>query len=147
MMDTRSKLSTENLEVFINDYLKEDLKHLEKYINQYNEEIMEYIQLKNTIQTMRDNFTDGYKTQMNIGGNIFMEAKVDNLDTILVDIGKGVYIPFTAEEALKFADFKIKILNKECDVLREESVKKRSAIKVTLMYMAEQEKLVAGDKD
>lgn len=142
-----SRLSNENLEVFINDYLKEDLKHLEKYINVYNEEIMEFVQLKNTIQTMRDNLSDGYKTQMNIGGNFFMEAKVDDLETILVDIGKGVYIPFTAEEALKFADFKIKILNNECDVLREESVKKRSEIKVALMYMAEQQKLVQQEKD
>lgn len=142
-----SRFSTENLEVFINDYLKEDLKHLEHYINNYNEEIMEYIQLKNTIETMRDNLEDGYKTQMNIGGNIFMQAKVDDLNTILVDIGKSVYIPFTLEEALKFADFKIKILNKECDVLREESVKKRSEIKVALMYMAEKEKLVEKEKD
>ncbi|KAM7360163.1 uxt prefoldin-like subunit [Cochliomyia hominivorax] len=142
-----SRFSTENLEVFINDYLKEDLKHLEHYINIYNEEIMEYIQLKNTIETMRDNLDDGYKTQMNIGGNVFMEAKVDDLNTILVDVGKSVYIPFTLEEALKFVDFKIKILNKESDVLREESIKKRSEIKVALMYMAEKEKFMEKEKD
>lgn len=134
-----SRFSTENLEVFINDFLKEDLKHLEHYINNYNEEIMEFIQLKNTIEAMRDNLPDGFKTQMNIGGNIFMEAKVSDLNTILVDIGKQVYIPFTLEDALKFVDFKIKILNNECDVLREESIKKRTEIKVTLMYMAEKE--------
>ncbi|XP_075145302.1 uxt prefoldin-like subunit [Haematobia irritans] len=142
-----SRISNENLEVFINDYLKEDLKHLEKYINLYNEEIMEYIQLKNTIQTMRDNLPDGYKTQMNIGGNFFMEAKVDDLETILVDVGKGIYIPFTAEEALKFADVKVKMLNNECDVLRKESIKKRSEIKVALMYMAERQQLMEKEKD
>uniref|UniRef100_A0A1I8Q9A0 Uncharacterized protein n=1 Tax=Stomoxys calcitrans TaxID=35570 RepID=A0A1I8Q9A0_STOCA len=141
-----AKLSHENLEVFINDYLKEDLKHLEKYINIYNEEIMEFIQLKNTIQTMRENLPDGYKTQMNIGGNFFMQAKVDNLDEILVDVGKGIYIPFTAEEAIKFADVKVKMLNNECDVLREESIKKRSEIKVALMYMAEQQQLMENEK-
>lgn len=142
-----ARFSIENLEVFINDYLKEDLKHLEKYINNYNEEIMEYIQLKNTIETMRDNLEDGYKTQMNIGGNVFMEAKVNDMNTMLVDVGKGVFVEFNLEEALKFAEFKIKVLNKECDVLREESVKKRSEIKVALMYMAEREQLMEKEKD
>ncbi|XP_037808103.1 protein UXT [Lucilia sericata] len=142
-----SRFAPENVEVFINDFLKEDLKHLEQYINVYNEEIMEYIQLKNTIETMRDNLEEGYKTQMNIGGNIFMEAKVNDLNTILVDIGKGVFIQFTLEEALKFADFKIKILNKECDVLREESIKKKTEIKLALMYIAEKEQLVEKPKD
>ncbi|KAI8129589.1 hypothetical protein FF38_06977 [Lucilia cuprina] len=142
-----SRFATENVEVFINDFLKEDLKHLEQYINVYNEEIMEYIQLKNTIETMRDNLDEGYKTQMNIGGNIFMEAKVNDLNTILVDVGKGVFIQFTLEEALKFADFKIKILNKECDVLRQESIKKKSEIKLALMYIAEKEQLVEKPKD
>ncbi|XP_023305906.2 protein UXT [Lucilia cuprina] len=142
-----SRFATENVEVFINDFLKEDLKHLEQYINVYNEEIMEYIQLKNTIETMRDNLDEGYKTQMNIGGNIFMEAKVNDLNTILVDVGKGVFIQFTLEEALKFADFKIKILNKECDVLRQESIKKKSEIKLALMYIAEKEQLAEKTKD
>uniref|UniRef100_A0A1B0G1N6 Uncharacterized protein n=1 Tax=Glossina morsitans morsitans TaxID=37546 RepID=A0A1B0G1N6_GLOMM len=133
--------ATENLEIFINDVLKEDLKYLDRYITKYNEEIMEFVQLKNTIQTLQEHRPTGYKTQMNIGANLFMEAKVDDLNTILVDIGKGVYIPFTLEEALRFIEFKIKILTKECDVLREESIKKRSELKVTLMYIAEQEKL------
>ncbi|XP_065354438.1 protein UXT homolog [Calliphora vicina] len=142
-----ARFSTENVEVFINDFLKEDLKHLEHYINNYNEEIMEFVQLKSTIEAMRDNLEDGYKTQMNIGGNIFMEAKVSDLNTMLVDIGKGVYIQFTLEEALKFADFKVKILNKECDVLREESIKKKTEIKLALMYMAEREQLLEQEKD
>ncbi|XP_017490967.1 PREDICTED: uncharacterized protein LOC108379154 isoform X2 [Rhagoletis zephyria] len=63
---------------------------------------------------------------MNIGGNIFMEAKVNNPDDlVLVDV---------------------KILTKECDVLREESVKKRSDIKLALMCIADQENLYAEQK-
>ncbi|XP_036342643.1 uncharacterized protein LOC118751900 isoform X4 [Rhagoletis pomonella] len=62
----------------------------------------------------------------NIGGNIFMEAKVNNPDDlVLVDV---------------------KILTKECDVLREESVKKRSDIKLALMCIADQENLYAEQK-
>lgn len=132
-----SPFSTEKIEIFINDCLKEDLRQLEIYINKYNEEIMEFIQLKNTIQTMRDHLNDGFKTQVNIGANMFIQAKVKDTSTILVDIGKGYYLPFSQEEALKFIDFKIRQLTKDNDVLREESIKKRSEIKLMLTYLAE----------
>ncbi|XP_067615224.1 protein UXT [Eurosta solidaginis] len=138
-----SLFTTQNLEIFVNDFLKEDLKQLEHHINNYNGEIMEYVQLKNTLQTLNANTNGSFKTQMNIGGNIFMEAKVDNLsEMVLIDVGKGYFVQFTLEEALKFLDFKIKILTKECDVLREESVKIRSDIKLALMCIADQENLI-----
>ncbi|CAD6995626.1 unnamed protein product [Ceratitis capitata] len=137
-----SLLTTKNLEIFVNDFLKEDLKQLDHYINAYNGEIMEYVQLKNTLQALSENSDDSFKTQMNIGGNVFMEAKVDNpSDSVLIDVGKGYFLQFTLEEALKFLDFKVKILTKESNVLRVESVKKRSDIKLALLCIAEQEKL------
>ncbi|XP_036342629.1 protein UXT-like isoform X2 [Rhagoletis pomonella] len=121
-----SLLTTQNLEIFVTDFLKEDLKQIELHINKYNEQIMEYVQLRNTLQTLHENSYGSFKTQMNIGGNIFMEAKVNNPDDlVLVDV---------------------KILTKECDVLREESVKKRSDIKLALMCIADQENLYAEQK-
>ncbi|XP_036342621.1 protein UXT-like isoform X1 [Rhagoletis pomonella] len=142
-----SLLTTQNLEIFVTDFLKEDLKQIELHINKYNEQIMEYVQLRNTLQTLHENSYGSFKTQMNIGGNIFMEAKVNNPDDlVLVDVGKGYFVQFTLAEALKFSNFKVKILTKECDVLREESVKKRSDIKLALMCIADQENLYAEQK-
>ncbi|XP_054746899.1 protein UXT [Anastrepha obliqua] len=140
-------LNTKNLEIFVNDFLKKDLEELERHIDKYNGEIMEYVQLENTLQTLNENSPGSFKTQMNIGGNIFMEAKVDNTDTILIDVGKGYFLQFSAEEAMKFLDFKVRVLTKECNVLREESVKKRSDIKLALMCIAEQENLYQRKKD
>lgn len=71
-----------------------------------------------------------------------MEAKVDNpANSVLIDVGKGYFLQFTLEEALKFLDFKVRVLTNECNVLREESVKKRSDIKLALMCITEQENL------
>ncbi|XP_053948486.1 protein UXT [Anastrepha ludens] len=140
-------LNTKNLEIFVNDFLKKDLEELERHIDKYNGEIMEYVQLENTLQTLNENSPGSFNTQMNIGGNIFMEAKVDNTDTILIDVGKGYFLQFSAEEAMKFLDFKVRVLTKECNVLREESVKKRSDIKLALMCIAEQENLYQRKKD
>ncbi|KAM8701363.1 hypothetical protein ACLKA7_000661, partial [Drosophila subpalustris] len=80
------------IEEFINEVLKEDLKRLEVCLNRFNEEIMEYVQLKNTLKRLNDNMKDGYKTQVNIGSNIFMQAHVKEMNKILVNVGKDIYM-------------------------------------------------------
>ncbi|XP_060656759.1 uncharacterized protein LOC132791730 [Drosophila nasuta] len=141
----KSPASVAKLEEFINDRLKEDLKQLEICLNRYNEDIMEYVQLKNTLQTFDEHMPDGYKTQVNIGSNIFMQARVKQMDKILVNVGKEVYLEMSMEEAIKFSDVRIKILTKQADVVRDESVKKRTLIKLALLAIAEQEKLLQDD--
>ncbi|EDW64302.1 protein UXT [Drosophila virilis] len=135
------------IEEFINDVLKEDLKQLEHHLNLFNEEIMEYVQLKNTLQTFGDHMPAGYKTQVNIGSNIFMQARVKQMDKILVNVGKEVYLEMSMDEAIRFSDVRIKILTKQADVVREESVKKRSQIKMALIAISEREKLLQQQDD
>ncbi|XP_023173408.1 protein UXT [Drosophila hydei] len=130
------------IEEFINDVLKEDLKRLEQCLNQFNEEIMEYVQLKNTLQTFGEHMPDGYKTQVNIGSNIFMQARVKQMDKILVNVGKELFLEMSMPEAISFSDVRVKILTKQADVVREESVKKRSQIKMALIAISEREKLL-----
>lgn len=135
------------IEAFINDVLKEDLKQLELHLNQFNEEIMEYVQLKNTIQTFGDHMPDGYKTQLNIGSNIFMQARVKQMNKILVNVGKDVYLEMDMQEAIRYSDMRVKILTKQADVVREESIKKRTQIKMALIAMSERERLLAGGEE
>lgn len=141
------KASITQIEAFINDVLKEDLKQLELHLNQFNEEIMEYVQLKNTIQTFGDHMPDGYKTQLNIGSNIFMQARVKQMDKILVNVGKEVYLEMDMQEAIRYSDMRVKILTKQADVVREESIKKRTQIKMALIAMSERERLLAGGEE
>lgn len=139
-------ISAEKLETFVNDYLKEDLKDLEHQLNLRNGEIMEFVQLKNMIESIKEHLQDGFKTQMNIGGNFFMQAKVPKTDRILVNIGKNVYMDFTLDEALTFIDFQLRVLNKEADVIREESIRKRADIKLALMCIGTKKQMLpAGD--
>ncbi|KAH8282272.1 hypothetical protein KR054_006536, partial [Drosophila jambulina] len=133
------------IEEFINEVLKEDLRQLEHCIGQYNEEIMEYMQLKNTLQTFDTHLPEGYKTQVNIGSNVFMQARVRQMDRVLVNVGKDVYLEMTLPEAEQFSDVRVKILTKQSDVLREESVKKRAQIKMALIAISERAKLIQQD--
>ncbi|XP_030384444.1 protein UXT homolog [Scaptodrosophila lebanonensis] len=138
----------QQLEEFINEVLKEELKQLEQCLNKYNEEIMEYVQLKNTLQALGDHFPDGYKTQVNIGSNIFMEAHVSEADKVLVNIGSNIFLEMSAVEAEKLCDMRIKVLTKQADVLREESVKKRAQVKMALIAISERQNLVqAADQE
>ncbi|CAG9807979.1 unnamed protein product [Chironomus riparius] len=129
--------STEEIEYFLNDKLKVELGNLENALNKSNEDVMEYIQLEKTIEFIKTNKSDGFKTQIDVGTNMFMEASVDKIEPILINVGLNVYLELSIEEALKFLGQKIKILNKESEVIREESLKVRAEIKILLMYLAE----------
>lgn len=77
---------------------------------------------------------------MNIGANIYMQAKVEDPRKILLHLGKNVYVEFELDEALKYIDLKSRILTKEAAVIREESIKTRAQIKLALICISEQSK-------
>lgn len=135
-------MDSDRYESFINNCLKEDLKEYEKQIKLFNEETLEYIQLKNMIECIKDNFADGLKTQMNVGGNFFIQAKIPDTKTILVDVGLHHYVEFNLEEALRFVQMKINILNKKNEIVREESLKTRANIKLALLCIGSKEHLI-----
>lgn len=123
----------------INDNLRKDLGNLETELNKINEDLIEYMQLEKTLEFMKEHKPDGFKTKCDIGSNMFMQARVDKVEPILINVGLNVFLELELEEALKFLKMKIKVLNKEADVIREESLKIRSQIKILLMYLAEQQ--------
>ena len=68
-----------------------------------------------------------------------MEAVVNKIEPIILNIGLNVYLELEIDEALKFLEMKVKILNKESDVIREQSLKVRTEIKILLMYLADKQ--------
>lgn len=137
-------METDKLETFINDHLREDLKVYEMHLNHINNEIVEYNQLRHTAETISNHLTDGFKTKVDIGGNFFVQAKVDDTDRILVNVGLNHFVEFRLDEAIKFCDFKVRVLNKEADVIREESLKCRANIKLALLCIGDRNKFNYG---
>lgn len=133
--------SEENINRVINENLRRDLENLEKVLNRINEEIVEYMQLEKTIEFTKENNAEGFKTKVDVGSNMFMQAKVEKIEPIIINIGLNVFLELDLDEALKYLKMKIKILTKEADVVREESLKIRSQIKILLMYLAERQGL------
>lgn len=134
---TTGDIRTERIESFVNDKLRVDLQRYEEFLMRNNGEIMEYMELQKFVENLNTYMKDGFKTQVDIGGNFFMQAKVENTEQILVNIGLNHYIEFSPDEAVKFCKFKISALEKEADVIREKSVETRAHIKLALLSLTD----------
>ena len=139
MTSIKPDKSEQRIKNVINENLKKDLESLEEALNKINEEIIEYMQLEKTIEFMKEHKPEGFKTKVDVGSNMFMSAKVDKIEPILINIGLNVFLELELDEALKYLKMKTKILTKEADVIRDESLKIRSQIKILLMYLAEKQ--------
>ncbi|XP_058116006.1 protein UXT homolog [Anopheles ziemanni] len=141
MMDKLT--SSENIKTFVHENLKEDLRVYERQLNEINAETVEYVHLKHMIETILLNQKngEGFKTQVNIGGNMFMKARADNASRLLVDIGLKVYVEFTIDEALRFVEMRIKVLTKQADVIRDKSIETKTNIKLALLVIGEGQRL------
>lgn len=131
-----TKKTVDDIQEVINNKLKRDLENFEVALDKINKELIEYMQLEKTIAFMKEHKSSGFKTKVDVGGNMFMQATVDKIEPILIDVGLKVYLELEIDEALKFLRSKINILKKESSVIREESLKVRSEIKILLMYLA-----------
>lgn len=135
--------SVEDINRVINESLRSNLKDLEDALNKTNEDIIEYMQLEKTLEFTKEHKPDGFKTKVDVGSNCFMTARVDHVEPILINIGLNIYLELELDEALKFIKMKVKALTRESDVIREESLKVRTQIKILLMYLAEKEGFAA----
>lgn len=120
-------------EAFVNDVLKEDLKKVHEQLEKKNSDIAEWIQLKTVLNTLKDaELADEFKTKMDIGTNIFVQVKVPDASKIFINVGFDIYVEYNIEEALKFLDKKIDLLNKEVDIIRNRSAEIKARIKLVL---------------
>ncbi|XP_063387248.1 protein UXT homolog [Cydia fagiglandana] len=146
-MATQIDESIAKYEAFINDVLKEDLKKEDWRLQQINAEITDLIQQKHTLEvvTSKEKHPDGFKTQVNIGCNFFMEASVPDTSTMLINVGLNHFLEFPAEEAVKYLDVRIKAYERKAEELKDQSAKTKAHIKLMLFGIGElQEKAAKG---
>lgn len=126
-------------ETFINEVLKEDLAKLEKKIDAKNADVAEFLQLKSTITTLQNNGFDksGFKTQVDVGQNFFIEAHIPDASTILLDIGLGHYVELSLNDAIAVINVRIKLLEQQIAHLRKEVARTNAHIKLILLGIRE----------
>lgn len=138
-----SHVTMERVEDFINGKLKEDLKYYEQHLKQLTDESLEYTQLKHQVTTIKNHLPgDSFKTQVNIGGDFFMQAKVPSKETILVNVGLNTYVEFSLDEAERYALMKTNILDKQAEVIRDEVCKIKAHIKLCLLAIGDKTQML-----
>lgn len=138
-MQNSDQRTIEKVELHL-DELRQGLGLYQKYLVERNAEIEELNRLIHTIDVIESNYLkDGFKTKMNVGGNILMQARVPDSSRIYVNIGLSVYVDFSLAEARNYANFKIRILNKHVGVCRDACNVNKAKIKMALVCLANRE--------
>ena len=138
-MDSSQPISDKVLkyEEFVNEVLKNDLKHVLEERDKIYDEIAEYMKLQTSIERLKTVETRPIKEMIDVGCNFYMQAEVKNTEFIYVDVGMGLHVQLTFEEALKFLKKKIDQLTVKSERLTDKSVDIKARIKLIIGALAE----------
>lgn len=109
-------------EQFLNETLRSDLKCALDQRDKLYSEIAEHIKLQRFIERIDliSNEDKGMTTQVDLGCNFFVKAKITDTSKMMVKVGMGFCLEMSHKEALGFLEKKIKLL--------EERVEERTVI-------------------
>lgn len=137
-MEGRSKI--EEYERFVNERLRTDLKRVLERRDAVNGEIAEFVQLKATIQHLRERQQGGsseqkqrpLKTMVDLGCNFYAKGRVHDFSHIYVSIGLGFHLEMELKEAVTYAEKRVESLSTEVEKLTEQASKINARIKMVL---------------
>lgn len=124
-------------EHFINEVLKRDLQRVLEHRDSVYEKIAQYLQLKNTIQTLQDSGSQQLKTEVDLGCNFYVQAEIEDASRICVAVGYGFFVEMTHDEALRFIDKKTSQLTAFTEQLTKDSAKIKANIRMVLEGLRE----------
>ena len=127
-------------ETFLNDRLKPDLKAVLEERDEVYTETAEFLALRNTISAIRSAELDPsqpLKTKVDLGCNFYCRANVEDPSKIFVEIGLGFYLELTLDEAEKFVDKKVSVLEEKSRQPTEQSSKIKANIRLVLEGLRE----------
>ncbi|KAF5287766.1 hypothetical protein FQA39_LY15702 [Lamprigera yunnana] len=124
-------------ESFIECKLKKDLKDLEVLLDKKNDNYKLWQELKNFIRHIQQFKDEELNTTFELGLGIFLGAKIENAETVIVNVGCDCYLEMYFDEASKYSDIRMKYLKKEIDFLRQQASHVKAHIKLALLAINE----------
>uniref|UniRef100_A0A3Q2PEE8 Ubiquitously-expressed, prefoldin-like chaperone n=1 Tax=Fundulus heteroclitus TaxID=8078 RepID=A0A3Q2PEE8_FUNHE len=105
--------------------------------DQVYEKISQYLQLKNTIQSLQEAGSQQLKADVDLGCNFFVQAHVNDSSRVFVAVGFGFFVEMTHDEALRFIDKKTTQLTVFTEQLTKDSAKIKAHIRMVLEGLRE----------
>ncbi|XP_050296601.1 protein UXT homolog [Anthonomus grandis grandis] len=136
-MDLHKKLK--QYEHFIDQKLKPDLKDIESTLAKKSMECKEWIDLKTVVGIIcefKDTDRD-MNVQLPLGNDVTTFAKICDYESTYVNVGLGCILEMDREEASKYADIRLRLLQKEINHLRKLAVNVKVHIKMVLLAISE----------
>ncbi|XP_037541007.1 protein UXT [Nematolebias whitei] len=124
-------------EAFIGDVLRRDLQKVLEQRDQVYEKTSQYLQLKNTIQSLQEAESQQLKADVDLGCSFFVQAQVADSSRIFVAVGFGFFVEMTHAEALRFIDKKTSQLTAVTEQLTKDSAKIKANIRMVLEGLRE----------
>ncbi|XP_041858933.1 protein UXT isoform X2 [Melanotaenia boesemani] len=119
-------------EAFLDEVLRRDLQKVMEQRDQVYEKISQYLQLKNTIQSLQEAGSQQLKTDVDLGCNFYVQAEIEDSSRILVSVGFGFFVEMTHDEALRFVEKKTNQLTAFTEQLTKDSAKIKAHIRMVL---------------
>lgn len=152
-MTDESNSKVELYEHFINDRLKTDLNKCYKEQEKIYSEVAEYLQVKETIEKLTQaklsdskELEEALKVKVDLGCNFYAKAVIQDTTYIYVAVGYGFFLQMKFNEALKFIEKKMKILNQLADELTVKICEIKANIKFVLEGLREIQNIEANPK-
>ncbi|KAF9977349.1 hypothetical protein BGZ73_006218 [Actinomortierella ambigua] len=124
-------------ETFVNDTLKRDLKDTLDQRDAIFDQISDYLKLAKDIEIIKSNNLKEMKTQVDIGSNFYVQAKVPDTKYIYINVGFGFHAQLTLDEALTFITKKEKHLHRKAEAYTEKAAKIKANIQLVFEAMSE----------
>lgn len=128
-------------ERFVNEVLRKDLKKVLDDRDAIYSNTAEFLQLKSIIERMNEQKGFGekqqLKTMVDLGCNVYAQAKVKDSSRIFVAVGLGFYLEMALEEALVFVDERTTELSARGKELTEQASQINARIKIVLEGLRE----------
>ncbi|XP_061920056.1 protein UXT-like [Entelurus aequoreus] len=124
-------------EKFIDDVLKKDLQAVMEQRDSVYDQTAQYLQLKNTIQSLQETGSQRLKTDVDLGCNFYVQAEVEDSSKIFVLVGFGFFVEMDHTEALRFIDKKTNQLTAFTDQLTKDAAKIKANIRMVLEGLRE----------
>jgi prefoldin alpha subunit len=154
MKDKQAKIT--EFESFVNEKLKNDLQLVLDEQDKLYTEVAEYLQIKDTIEKITQaralrnggNETAKFKlnTRVDLGCNFYANAVVEDPTKIFIAIGYGFFLEMKFDEALRFIQKKVKLLNESADDLSQKACEIKAQIKFVLEGIREMQDINFTDK-
>ncbi|XP_018331170.1 protein UXT homolog [Agrilus planipennis] len=139
MAEKLNKNKIEEYENFIEKKLKRDLAEIEEILEKKYENYSHWADLKSLIQGLKlqQNEEKEYDIAVDMGCSVFAHGRIEEENVVFVNIGCECYLPMDYNEASKYADIRIKVIEREMEHYRKLAVQVKMNIKLFLLAIEE----------